>query len=101
MASALSLRVSDLTRITDTAKPTAAASAMRLARRSGRWLAGRTISATPNTPSAIASTFHALMRSCRNTAASSADQIGIVNSMATTCASGISVSATNQPYCAA
>jgi hypothetical protein len=41
------------------------------------------------------------MRSPRKATASTADQIGIVNSMATTCASGISVRATNQPYCAA
>ena len=33
--------------------------------------------------------------------ASAADQMGIVNSSATTWASGISVSATNQPYWAA
>ncbi len=89
-----------MTRITDTAKPTAAASAMP-------WpalkpvLAGRTIRPTPSTPSVMASTFHRFMRSFRKATASSAAQIGIVNSMATTCVSGISVNAANQPYCAA
>jgi len=41
------------------------------------------------------------MRSPRKATARQAVQIGIVNSIATTCASGIIVSATNQPYCAA
>ena len=41
------------------------------------------------------------MRSPRKAAASRMIQIGIVNSMATTWASGIIVSAANQAYCAA
>ena len=94
------MRVSDLTSTTDTAKPTAAASATP-------WpgfspvAAGRTITATPARPSATASTFQRFIRSPRKATASAADQIGIVNSSATTWARGISVSATNQPYWAA
>ena len=100
MATALSVRVSDLVSVTDTAKPTAAASAIA-------WPAlspaaeGRTIRPTPSSPSTMASAFQRFIRSPRKPTARHAVQIGIVNSSATTCASEISVSATNQPNCAA
>ena len=53
---------------------------------------------TPTMPSAIARTFQTVMRSPRKLAARMAVQIGMVNSIDTTCPSGISVSARNQPY---
>ena len=59
------------------------------------------MTATPTMPSATATTRAAPRRSPRKVTASSAVQIGIVNSIATTCAIGISVSAKNQPNCAA
>src|SRR6185369_1015383 len=100
IVTALSVRVSDLTRITEIAKPTAAASAISWP--GSTWSTpGRTMTATPTTPSTTATTRAALSRSPRNETASSAVQIGIVNSIATTCAIGISVSAKNQPNCAA
>ena len=92
----LSVAVSDLTRMIEIAKPTAAASAMS-------WPGstcsrpGRTMTATPTRPSATATMRAAPSRSPRKATASSAVQIGIVNSIATTCAIGIIVSARNQP----
>ena len=56
---------------------------------------------TPTTPSTIAEIFQTVMRSPRKLAARIAVQIGMVNSIATTCPSEISVSAKNQPSCAA
>ena len=61
---------------------------------------GRTITHTPISPSTMAATFHRFIRSPRNSTARTAVQIGMVNSMATTCASVIRFSATNQAYCA-
>ena len=58
------------------------------------------MTATPTNPNSTANHLRPLMRSPRKRTASAADQMGMVNSMDTTCASGIMVSATNQPYCA-
>ena len=99
ITTALSLRVSDFTKVSETAKPSAAPKATTCPRFSPSAL-GRTIRPTPSRPSTTASTFHAFMRSARKAAASSAVQIGIVNSIATTWPSGINVSAKNQPNCA-
>jgi hypothetical protein len=57
---------------------------------------GRTMIVTPTSPSTIAVTFQTFMRSPRKLTASSAVQIGAVNSMAMSCASGIMVSASSQ-----
>ena len=100
IATALSLRVSDLTMITEIAKPTAAASATSCP--GSRWpVSGRTIVATPIRPRTMATIRAAFSRSPRNDTASSAVQIGIVNSIATTWAIGIMVNARNQPNWAA
>ncbi len=56
---------------------------------------------TPTTPSTIAEIFQTVMRSPRKLAARMAVQIGIVNSIDTTCPIGINVNAKNQPSCAA
>lgn len=56
-------------------------------------VAGRTIMTTPTMPSAMAAIFQTVMRSDRNVAASTAVQIGMVNSIATTWPIPISVSA--------
>ena len=61
---------------------------------------GRTIMTTPTSPRTIALIFHGFICSPRKSTASTAVQIGIVNSIATTWPSGISVSAKNQPNCA-
>ena len=60
-------------------------------------VAGRTMTTTPTMPSTIAAALHDVIRSPRKLAARIAVQIGMVNSIATTCAIGISVSAKNQP----
>ena len=99
MQQAPTVRVSDLVSVTETAKPTAAASATACPAFSPA-ASGRTTRPTPSSPSATASTFQRVMRSPRKAAASRMIQIGIVNSIATTCASGIIVSATNHAYCA-
>jgi len=56
---------------------------------------------TPTTPSTIAEIFQTVMRSPRKLAARMAVQIGMVNSIDTTWANGMSVSAKNQPSWAA
>ena len=95
IATALSLLVSDLTMITAIAKPTAAARATSWP--GSTWsVAGRTIVATPTMPRTMAAIRGPLSRSPRNETASSAVQIGIVNSIATTWAIGIMVRARNQ-----
>lgn len=60
---------------------------------------GRGISSTPATPNASASQRKVFSRSRRNTVASSAVQIGMVNSMANASANGIAAMAKNQPSC--
>ena len=86
--------------ITDAAKPTDAASAMS-------WPElisppnGRTMTATPTKPSNTAMFFHRPMRSPRKVTAMIATQIGMVNSIETTWASEIRLSATSHPHCAA
>ena len=100
MATVLSVRVSAFTMITETAKPTAASSAINCPGCTAPvW--GRTMIITPTSPSATAIVFQRPMRSRSTATASSAVQIGIVNSIATSCASGIIVNATNQPNWAA
>ena len=81
--------------LAEMAKPTAAASAIN-------WpgtislVPGRTMRMTPTTPSTTARFFHRPMRSPRKATARIAVQIGMVNSIEMTWASGISVSARNQ-----
>ena len=100
IATVLSVRVSFFTMITDTAKPTAAASAINWPGSTAP-VCGRTMIVTPTRPSSTAALFHPPMRSPSTATASAAVHIGIVNSIATNCASGIIVNATNQPNWAA
>ena len=96
IATTLSVVVSDLTRMIEIAKPNAAASAISCPG-STCSMPGRTITATPISPSATAAIRAGPRRSPRNATASSAVQTGIVNSIATTWAIGIMVKARNQP----
>ena len=61
---------------------------------------GRTMMTTPTIPNATARFFHRPIRSPRKATARIAVQIGMVNSMEMTWASGIRVSALNQANCA-
>ena len=61
---------------------------------------GRTMMATPTRPRTMARIFQPVRRSPRKLAARIAVQIGMVNSIETTCPRGIRVSAKNQPSCA-
>ncbi len=92
----LSVVVSDLTRMIETANPIAAASATSWP---GSTCAspGRTITTTPTRPSKTAPIRAGPRRSPRKPTASSAVHTGLVNSIATTCAIGIMVKARNQP----
>ncbi len=85
---------------TEMPNPTAAASAISCPGLISP-VAGRTMTMTPTRPSTIAEVFQIVMRSPRKLAARIAVQIGMVNSIETTCPSGIRVSAKNQPSCAA
>ena len=62
---AVSVRVSDLTMVTETANPTAATSAIRCPTLKAAPGAGRTMSTTPATPSAMAAALRASSRSPR------------------------------------
>ena len=100
MATTLSVRVSDFTITTDMPKQTAPASMIRWPG-STAVTPGRTMTSTPTRPSMIAAILRALMRSPRKSTASSAPQIGVVNSIEISCASGIMVSACSQANCPA
>ena len=88
----LSVRVSDFTMTTDMPKATAPASMMTCP--GSIWsVPGRTITATPTIPSRMAAIFGQFRRSPRKMTARIAVQIGVVNSIEISWASGMRVRA--------
>src|SRR5216684_62487 len=100
IAKVVSVTISFLVAMEETAKPNAAP---RMTSAAG-WNAsspGRRITATPRKPSTTAPARLVVMRSRSSHAASKASQAGLVNSSANTVASGSKVMLSAQAYCAA
>ena len=89
---ALSVRVSDLIRVMEIAKPKADPSENSWPTLSSPAV-GRTITTTPIRPSTMAAIFKRVIRSPRKIAAMMAIQIGMVNSIETSWLRGINVNA--------